>query len=83
MKGKRFIAALLACIMILGCMPVTALATGADAFGWLSADQLTGYADSSFSTCPASNAVDGDLGTMSFEQFAAILKDVVDNKEKK
>ena len=63
MKGKRFIAALLACIMILGCMPVTALATGADAFGWLSADQLTGYADSSFSTCPASNAVDGDLGT--------------------
>jgi len=26
---------------------------------------------------------DGDLGAMSFEQFAAILKDVVDNKEKK
>ena len=44
---------------------------------------VVGDRDLENGTVSPTNRVDGDLGTMSFEQFAAILKDVVDNKEKK
>ncbi len=44
---------------------------------------VVGDRDLENGTVSPTNRVDGDLGTMSFEQFAALLKDVVDKKEKK
>ena len=44
---------------------------------------VVGDRDIENGTVSPRHRTDGDLGAMSFEQFAAILKDVVDNKEKK
>jgi len=44
---------------------------------------VVGDRDLENGTVAPTNRVDGDLGTMSFEQFQAILKDTVDNKLKK
>jgi len=44
---------------------------------------VVGDRDLENGTVSPTNRVDGDLGTMSFEQFQAVLKDTVDNKLKK
>ena len=44
---------------------------------------VVGDRDIENGTVSPRHRTDGDLGAMSFEQFAAILKEVVDNKEKK
>jgi len=44
---------------------------------------VVGDRDIENGTVSPRHRTDGDLGAMSFEQFAAILKDVVDNKERK
>ena len=44
---------------------------------------VVGDRDMENGTVSPTNRVDGDLGAMSFEQFAAILKDTVDKKLKK
>ena len=44
---------------------------------------VVGDRDIENGTVSPRHRTDGDLGAMNFEQFAAILKDVVDNKEKK
>jgi len=44
---------------------------------------VVGDRDIENATVSPRHRTDGDLGAMSFEQFAAVLKEVVDNKERK